>query len=298
VLIVVLIAIVGVGLASIATGPAVGPLQSGLISTTVPSMSPATASPSASPSVEPERTQTPEAGVYPYPDGCEAYGYTRRRCDAVVAWATDQLPKNHASIVSIDLLAETHKVLRAFMFAGAVRFQLADVSRPAFTLLCSPLDRYSLLCTNTPEIRIQAYGGYSDIPCGREPADSPDDCATPLPTPIPAVQARARPLTIANLDVSLTHTGHYELDLGRALLPNGILTEGTFRLADPTTQSFAVKDSIRLLIEAVDPTHRPFDNLYRHGRYPGTEEVTVSLIFDVTDLEPGAMLQIRDLVVR
>jgi hypothetical protein len=83
-----------------------------------------------------------------------------------------------------------------------------------------------------------------------------------------------------------------------AALPNGILTNATFSLADKYTRSFDLADGISLVGPSKDPTRPPFDNGYAHGWYPGTEAVEVYLVLGVTSFTPGAMLQVRDLVVR
>ena len=86
--------------------------------------------------------------------------------------------------------------------------------------------------------------------------------------------------------------------MGRATLPNGILSDARFTLADVHTRTFQVEDGIRLEVRSLDPSRPPFDNIYTHGWYPGTEDVEVYLVMDVTSFTPGAMLQVRDLVVR
>ena len=106
------------------------------------------------------------------------------------------------------------------------------------------------------------------------------------------------PLEIASRDIPIRSAGHLEIDMGRATLPNGIFSDASFALADPHTQAFRVADGVRLEVRSLDPSRPPLDNVYQHGWYPGTEAVDVFLVMDVTSFTPGAMLEIRDLVVR
>jgi hypothetical protein len=94
-------------------------------------------------------------------------------------------------------------------------------------------------------------------------------------------------------------TGHYEVVLGRAGLPNGVLTVADAALVDPwpTGITFAAT-GLRLVVESIVPGRPPFLNLYEHGWWPGVEEVQVVLVFDVLSVEPGTLLEIRDVVVR
>jgi hypothetical protein len=59
---------------------------------------------------------------------------------------------------------------------------------------------------------------------------------------------------------------------------------------------------VRLLaivgLVAVDPNAPPFDNYYIRGWHEGTETVDAVLVFEVVSFEPGATLELRDIVVR
>ena len=114
----------------------------------------------------------------------------------------------------------------------------------------------------------------------------------------PAAIAAAKPLRVARLDVPIDHAGHYEIEAGRASLPNGILSRAEFFLVDERTQAISVtRDGVNLFIRPADPAGRPFDNYYSHGWHAGTEEVVAVLVFDVTGFDPGAALQVMNLVV-
>ena len=53
-----------------------------------------------------------------------------------------------------------------------------------------------------------------------------------------------------------------------------------------------------MVVRSTDPTRPGFQNGYVHGWYPGVETVTASLQLDVTRLDPGFVLKIRDVVVK
>jgi hypothetical protein len=78
----------------------------------------------------------------------------------------------------------------------------------------------------------------------------------------------------------------------------GILTRATVRLENPHTQALTVsEDGVRFVIRSAEPGGKPFDNLYERGWHDGVEEVVAVIAFDVTSFQPGAVLQLRDLVV-
>jgi hypothetical protein len=238
-------------------------------------------------------------GALPYPAGCSDYGLSARRCDAIVAWAEEQLPAAHRPVTAIELAPdpEPEAVRLGGSFTALVRFRMEDGSALDFPLYCGIGGQWSLLCTDTPEIRISSptMGGYTDVPCAGE---APNGCATPLPTLQPAAVAASRPLEIAARDIPIDHIGRYEVPLGRAVLPNGVLTEASFGLRDLKTQALAVRDAVWLDVRPIDPDAPPFDNYYVRGWHKGTETVGVVVMFDVVSFEPGATLELRDIVVR
>jgi hypothetical protein len=238
-------------------------------------------------------------GVVVYPDGCDEYGFSQRRCDAIVLWARDQLPAGHAAIRAIELAPnpEPEAVRLGGSFTALVRFRLEDGTTQEFPLYCGLGGHWSILCTEKPEIRISSptMGGYRDIPCAGE---APDGCATPLPTLEPAAADASRPLTIAARDITIDREGKFEISLGQAVLPNGILSEASFSLRDAFTQSLSVGDGVWLDIRPIEPGAPPFDNYYQRGWHEGTETVDAVLVFEVVSFEPGATLELRDIVVR
>jgi hypothetical protein len=137
--------------------------------------------------------------------------------------------------------------------------------------------------------------GYQDIPCAGEP---PDGCASPVPSPNVGTEATATPLRIDDRVIPVPEVGAYEVKLGEASLPNGILRVAGAELADPWPAALRLSnDGIRLVVRSLVPGRPPFMNLYEHGWWPGVEPVEVLLVFDVRHAGPGATLEIRDVDV-
>ena len=238
-------------------------------------------------------------GSVAYPEGCAHFGFSERRCDAIVAWAEEQLPAAHRPVTAIELApdSEPDAVRLGGAFAALVRFRLDDGTKLEFPLYCGIGGQWSLLCTEMPEIRISSptMGGYTDVPCAGE---GPNGCATPLPTFDPIALRAAQPLTIAARDILIDHAGRYEVPLGLAALPNGVLTEASFRLGDSFIQTVSIVEAVWLDVRPTDPNAPPFDNYYMRGWHEGTETVEAILVFEVVSFEPGATLELRDIVVR
>jgi hypothetical protein len=236
------------------------------------------------------------------PQGCSLLSFATERCLAVVEAARVQASLAWTDIARVVLAKAPADASAGSFPVAAVVFDLRDGSSIAQTVRCGIAGgQYSLVCSDDPQIRLTTpiTAGYDDVPCGATPGGQPGSaCASPMPTIDPAAAASAQPLAVASLDIPITTTGHLELDVGPATLPNGILSAARFALADPHTRTFAVKDAITLVVRSGDPTRPPFLNLYAHGWYPGTEAVEVYLVLDVTRVSPGALLEIRDLVVK
>lgn len=230
-----------------------------------------------------------------YPDACESLGFGARQCAAIVARAEAELAIPPGSATSIDILppaAEGNVSLGGQMIAR-VRFHQAALPDRIQEVWCVGIyGGGDLVCNKDASIGIG--GGIDhDVPCTGEP---PAGCATLPPTPRPAVQAIARPLRVASLDVPLDHLGLYEIEIGEAGLPDGVLTTRSATLADPKPDAFWIADGILLEVRPVDPARPPVGSIYREP-FDGVEPVRVFLVFDVTEVSPGAVLQVRDLVV-
>lgn len=152
-------------------------------------------------------------------------------------------------------------------------------------------------CTDDPRLRTPAAGGegYGDVPCG---ADG-QSCPTPVPSVDPDLVALAEPIEVARVDVPIDHTGAYEVTVGTGSLPNGVISESSFRLVDDWPDGVTVTDGyVRLDVRSLDPDGKPFWNRYEHGWRDGLERVEAVLTFGVDAFEPGAVISIADVVVR
>ena len=239
----------------------------------------------------------------PYPVGCAAFDLSAHRCKAIVDALAAQLDVRPSDATSIELLGDPGcgagvPCIRTGSFVVRVRFHMPDGSAPEDSMLCGVGGQYSILCTESPEVQVLAdplHEGYHDIPCTGETLES---CATPVPAIDPGAAADARPLLVQAMDIPLDRIGPYSVDLGGATLPNGILSAASFTLADvhPTTWS-TTEDGVRLVIESLDGGP-PFSNVYEHGWRPGVERVIARAVFEITAADPGAVMGIRDVVVR
>jgi hypothetical protein len=155
---------------------------------------------------------------------------------------------------------------------------------------------FDAICSDTPSLHAESMS-YWDIPCEGEP---PAGCATPV-VPDASALKESRPLLIRSLDVPVGPIGHREVEIGHAIVPNGILSKGRFVLAPSshTQDGFLIDPEIvRLQVESLDPTRPPFTNVYQRGRFPGVEEVKVLLVFDVAETSDSAVLHIQNVDVR
>ena len=252
----------------------------------------------------PTATRPPADVPLPYPEGCPAYGLSPRRCAYIVDWALAGAGLA-GQPAGIELLGDpacddqpTPCGVTRFGADFVVRVRVTPAGGEAtdYPVFCGPLGWTSLLCADTPHIRITSVtmGGYFDIPCG--PDGTPDECASPVPSIAPKAAAEAVPLKVPSLVIPIGHVGEYAIDVGEAVLPNGILSEASATLADDTRTDVLIPDGIFLEVVGEDGT--PIGNIYDHGWRPGTEQVHVRLVFTVESFDPGATLEITDLVVR
>jgi len=133
-------------------------------------------------------------------------------------------------------------------------------------------------------------GGYHDVPAG----------SSPIPSIDPRVVGGGVPIEVASRTIPVDHVGPHEVSLGIGALPNGILTQATYRLPDPwaTDVTFASDASPRLVLRSLESDGRPFDNAYAHGWREDVERIEALLVFDVKRLDPGAVIEVRDVIVR
>jgi hypothetical protein len=156
-------------------------------------------------------------------------------------------------------------------------------------------------CMEVPRLTARSWfergGGYHDVPCPEPPPS--EGCGNPLPTLEAAAVAGARPLSVARFPIPIDHIGSYEVPLGEALLPNGIVTEASFAFANDWPLDVSLGERVaQIEIRSLEPDGKPFQNYYDHGWRPGVERAEAVLLFDVLWFEKGAVLGIRDVVVR
>ena len=185
-----------------------------------------------------------EIGVLP--DGCAAFQLTDRQCEHIVdrlgasvnVEQEDQVeyPRPGDPGCGADV-GPNVICARTTSFIVRVRFIRDDGRALEDSQFCGVFGEHDLGCTDPPTLQLSAptLSGYTDIPCSGDP---PDGCASPVPTIDPAVAKDGRPLAIASRDVPLDHVGHYDIPLGTAVLPNGVLTEGSFAVAEDAQTDF------------------------------------------------------------
>jgi hypothetical protein len=231
----------------------------------------------------------------PYPQACDQLGFASRQCASMVTRAETQAGLGAADATAIDILPPTNDGitrLSAFMISR-VRFRLASGTERTEEIWCiGILGGADEACNHDPTIGIGAGHVDRDVPCPGEP---PAGCATLPPTPRPEILAMARPLRIPVLDIPLDHLGQYEVAVGEAGLPDGAFSRSAATVVDERPKSFWIRDG-RLVIVPVDQTRPPIGSIYREP-FDGVEPVRVTLVFEVTEVSPGAVLQVRDIVV-
>lgn len=247
-------------------------------------------------------------GAWPYPDGCAAFGLSPRRCEAVVAAAASNVGFDRSTATATSLMAEPgcgihdpssdviNICTRTMSFVAGVRFEVAETTTRT-DVFCG-VGPPTLICSESPGLEAMDLhnAGFWDVPCSGE---APVGCATPLPPPSADAAAAGRELRIDALDVPVGPVGHREVEIGTAILPNGIVTEATFRIATETQAGFLIDPGVvRMELRSSDPGRPAFDNIYSRGVNDGPEEVRVFLVFDVVETSPGSTVMIADVVVR
>ena len=231
-----------------------------------------------------------------YPQACAGLGFSDVKCRAIVSRAAKQAGIEPAQVASARFVArETDPGVKlGGLRIAVVALTLADGRERVEEVWCTGIsgdaDR---VCRENAQIGITG-GVDRDVPCAGE---APVGCATPPPTPRPASVKAAIPLDLASLDISLGHVGSYEILLGEAGLPDGALSERRASLADTRPTTFWIDEYIRLEVRPTEPGRPPVGSIYRDP-YDGVEPVRVFLVFEVVETSPGAVLQVRDILVR
>jgi hypothetical protein len=156
-------------------------------------------------------------------------------------------------------------------------------------------------CMDVPRLEARTSvgegGGYLDVPCP-DPAPTAG-CGTPLPTLQARAVAAARPLSVARISIPIDHVGAYEVSLGESSLPDGVATAASFKFADDWPLDVSLQDGVAQIgLVSLEPDGKPFQNYYDHGWRPGVERVKAVLTFQVLWFKKGAVLEVRDVIVR
>lgn len=218
------------------------------------------------------------------------------RCLAMTDYAAFQLKVQREDIVAIDVLPEPTPEIKdgetiLNMRSGGppidVRVTMTDGSTQLTSMNCVGIASHPA-CLDDPHLSTGSVmdGGYYDRPC----------CPSPVPSPASDAMAEATALEIDRLDIPIDHVGRYEVRVGEADLPDGILTTVDFALVDDWPPGVSILEGVRLEIRTLGG--EPIRNIYEHGWREGTERVVAILVFDVFRYDPGAVLAIRDVVVR
>jgi len=219
------------------------------------------------------------------------------RCSAMLTMAAEQLGvrDDEVSSISIDL-TETHPPGVTLGGALPTTVLVGVDGKVRKVSMCAGL-AIDPWCSETPEWTVGSAveSGYADVPCAGE---APNGCATPLPTVAPDARRGAKQLRIDARAIEVPSVGPYRVRLGEADLPNGVWTEGHATLADRWPDHVRLSSAgIRIEVVSRLVDRPPFDNRYEHGWWAGVEPVDVFLVFEARHVDPGATIEIRDLLV-
>jgi hypothetical protein len=239
------------------------------------------------------------------PTACAAR-FSAVRCSNMTDYAASRLNVHRDEIVAMSVMPpptpevrDGMTILRTYGGASPVDtlVTLRDGSAHEVSMDCSGIP--ALQCRDAPQLQARSVtmGGYFDTPCAGEP---PDGCATPVPPPDVEALPAAVALEVARLDIPIDHDGNFEVAVGEAGLPNGRLAVADFAFVSPDWPSdIVIADGMVILeVRSLDDPSRAFANVHEHGRVEGVERVEGLLVFDVLRHDPGAVLSVRDVVVR
>ncbi len=238
------------------------------------------------------RTQQPPQ----QPQAC-AQVFSPARCLVMTDTAASQLRTTRENITSLVVIPDPTPEVRPngdviLQTVGGARRINLEVTFADGTMhrvgMCGGVSR-DPACVNDPHIETGdlIHGGYQDVQEG----------SSPVPSAAPDALAEATELRLDRMDIAIDQVGKYEVRLGEARLPNGLLTQADFALVDDWPRDLTILDGVRTEVRSLDDG-KPLMNVYEHGWRNGVEPVEAFLVFEVFRFEPGAKLTIRDVVVR
>jgi hypothetical protein len=219
--------------------------------------------------------------------------FSPERCEAMAERVAGDLGVERTAIGGLTILPDRDPDQTYF---GArpiyLEIAMADGSVQAAEINCPGISSsYVPSCMDDPALQATSAttNGYRDTP----------DDATPLPSIDPGTAAMATEIHVPRLDIPINAVGRMEIQVGVGALPNGILSEAEFGFVDDWPSDLSIVDAmVSLYVRSLEPGGNGFDNYYLHGWRPGVERVEAVLVFDVGRFEPGAVLSVRDVVVR
>jgi len=241
-------------------------------------------------------TVEPASRSGPFPAACGAMGFSSVQCQAIVERAEKMAGVDAARVGSVNFLRfdNAQHVSLGGIQVARVELRLDSGQSQIEDVWCVGVGHESDRACNA-DAKITIGGGVDhDVPCSGEP---PAGCATLPTSPDPSAIAAALPLHLASFSISLDHDGHYEVAVGAATLPDGALSERRAALVDPSPTSYWIENGIRIEVRSDVPGRPPIGSVYRDP-FDGVEPVHVFLVFDAVDVQTGAVLELRDLVVR
>jgi len=232
----------------------------------------------------------PQAGPVPYPEGCGSFGFSARRCAAVVARARESVAEEPTLIELLQ--PEPNQIKLGGYQLLRVVFTLADGTQQVTPVTCIGIpDGPGDWVCQEPRLDLETHVDH-DVPCD---GPEPDDCPRQI-VPDPAAVAAAHPLHVPRLDIPVDTVGHREIKVGDVTLPNGYVTRVGAQVLNDQPDDFWIADTMWLDLRPVDPARPPFANVYQRPLVDGVEEAELWLTFDVTEASPGAVLHLADIV--
>ena len=232
-------------------------------------------------------------GAGRYPEACDDWGFPERQCKAIAASAVDRADADPEEIAEIWLLpfetgSEANLGGRQI---ARVEVKLVDGRGVTHDVWCGI--SFSPVCDPNAELH-RVLGDRSRRAMQRRTTGrlrhAATDCRRPRRSRTPSA------LEVEALDIPIDKEGRYEVEVGRATLPNGYLTERSMSVVDRRPTGFWA-DSVRLEVHPDDPDRPPVGSIYREP-FDGPEPVTVLVVVEVTEFEEPSTLQLRDIVVR